>query len=600
MSYRRLTVLVGVAVAIAGWVAPGFGQVVERVSLGSAWQQGNGDSSRPAVSADGRVVAFYSDADNLVPGDTNTFRDVFVRDRLTGTTVRASLTSAGGPANGPSSEPVISANGRYVAFWSDANNLVPGDTNAQRDIFVRDLVAGTTTRVSVASNGAQSNGPSDHPVFSDDGRYVAFDSAATNLVAGDTNGFLDVFTHDLVTGVTTRVSVSSAGVQGNHDSSRPSLSADGRYVAFKSRAANLVTGDTNVFSDIFVRDTVAGVTTRVSVRSNGEEADEDSDHPSISDDGRFVAFTSLAGSIVPGDFNDFLDIFVHDRTAATTIRVSVSSAGDQSDGDSDYPSISADGRFIAFRSVATNLVPADTNLAMDIFLHDRITATTSRMSVNSAGFEANAECDRPDITGDARFVAFRTAADNLVGGDTNGVKDVFLSEIGGWSLWSCQGVDGEFVLYVNGQLGYLDGYKVAVPAAGPFQFSMLLPSGGGRGKFLVHLNPGAPDASTVTPLPSGLGNICFPVLLPPAGTANPVCVWNNIGKTAKVGATNYFGTPMPNPLKAPVDFLLLPTGDPAHFPVGTRWTLQGVIHNPNASSPKQHSVTNAVVFDVVP
>jgi archaellum component FlaF (FlaF/FlaG flagellin family) len=225
----------------------------ERVSVSSAEAEGNYRSNWSSVSADGRYVAFSSLADNLVAGDTNGVVDVFVRDRVTGITDRVSVSGAGEQGNDWSNWPSISADGRYVAFMSTANNLVAGDTNGSWDVFVRDRVSGETERVNVSSAGAEANGPSGYSVISADGRYVAFMSDATNLVPGDTNGRADVFVRDRMAGETQRVSVSSAGVEADGRSDENSISADGRYVAFGSRASNLVPGDTNGTRDIFVR-----------------------------------------------------------------------------------------------------------------------------------------------------------------------------------------------------------------------------------------------------------------------------------------------------------------------------------------------------------
>jgi len=226
--------------------------VVQRVSVASDGTQGNDNSWDPSISADGRYVAFFSHASNLVPGDTNGKADVFVHDRVTGQTTRVSVASDGTEGNGYSWFPSISADGRYVAFESIASNLVPGDTNGVSDVFVHDRLTGQTTRVSVASDGTQGHSASDHPSISADGRYVAFESFASNLVPGDTNGKRDVFVHDRLTGQTARVSVASDGTQGNGDSIYPSISADGRYVAFVSGASNLVPGDANGNIDVFI------------------------------------------------------------------------------------------------------------------------------------------------------------------------------------------------------------------------------------------------------------------------------------------------------------------------------------------------------------
>jgi Tol biopolymer transport system component len=339
-----------------------------------------------------------------------------------------SVASDGTQGNSHSGSPSISADGRYVAFASYASNLVPGDTNGVMDVFVHDRLTGQTTRVSVASDGTQGNGESRYPSISADGRYVAFMSYASNLVPGDTNGKADVFVHDRLTGQTTRVSVASDGTQGNGDSwGWPSISADGRYVAFESSASNLVPGDTNGRADIFVHDRLTGQTTRVSVASDGTQGNNSSVWPSISADGRYVAFMSYASNLVPGDTNGALDIFVHDRLTGQTTRVSVASDGTQGNGYSWDSSISADGRYVAFESWASNLVPGDTNGKQDIFVHDRLTGQTTRVSVASDGTEGNNNSGWPSISADGRYVAFHSDASNLVPGDTNGRADVFVA-----------------------------------------------------------------------------------------------------------------------------------------------------------------------------
>ncbi|MEG4395764.1 calcium-binding protein [Microcoleus sp. BROC3] len=408
---------------------------ITRVSVDSAGNQAIGFSFRPSISADGRFVAFSSLASNLVPGDTNSTDDIFVRDTLANSTTRVSVDSAGNQANnnffGVAS---ISADGRFVAFSSLASNLVPGDTNNRSDIFVRDTLANTTTRVSVESAGNQGNDGSSigsfFPSISADGRFVAFSSDASNLVPGDTNSTDDIFVRDLSTNTTTRVSVDSAGNQGLGESSDASISADGRFVAFSSFVRNLVPGDTNASRDIFVRDTLANTTTRVSVDSAGNQGLGESSNPSISADGRFVAFSSLASNLVPGDTNASRDIFVRDLSTNTTTRVSVSGAGNQGNDYSSDASISADGRFVAFESDASNLVPGDTNASRDIFVRDLSTNTTIRLSVSGTDNQGNGYSTLPSISADGRFVAFSSDAPDLVPGDTNASRDIFVSDTG--------------------------------------------------------------------------------------------------------------------------------------------------------------------------
>ncbi|MEG4087977.1 calcium-binding protein [Microcoleus sp. Pol12B4] len=407
---------------------------ITRVSVDSAGNQGNQSSiflGSPSISPDGRFVAFVSAASNLVPGDTNASDDIFVRDTLANTTIRVSVDSAGNQGNMDSSTASISAGGRFVAFYSKATNLVPKDTNADSDVFVRDMLANTTTRVSVDSVGNQADDLSLGASISADGRFVAFLSFASNLVPGDTNNNSDIFVRDLLTNTITRVSVDSAGNQANSDSLYFSISADGRFVAFHSSASNLVPGDTNNRSDIFVRDTLANTTTRVSVDSAGNQANGTSDTLSMSADGRFVAFSSFATNLVPGGTNNTNDIFVRDTLANTTARISVDSAGNQANGTfGPNISISPDGRFVAFESTASNLVPGDTNNDRDIFVRDLLTNTTTRVSVDSAGNQGNNGSFAPSISANGRRVAFDSAASNFVPGDTNNIPDVFVFDMG--------------------------------------------------------------------------------------------------------------------------------------------------------------------------
>jgi Tol biopolymer transport system component len=407
----------------------GGGAVITlRVSVDTSGAQGDGESSGASISGNGRVVAFQSQATNLVPGDTNGRADVFVRDLKTGTTAHVSVDSSGAPGDGESTGPSISGNGRFVAFHSTATNLVPGDSSDFGDVFVHDLRTGTTTRVSVDPSGGEADGDSSDPSISGNGRVIAFESDATNLVPGDTEGRLDVFVHDRKTGTTTRVSVDSLGAEADGESSDPSISTSGRFVVFGSRATNLVPGDTNDADDVFVHDLRTGATTRVSVGSAGQQADDGSRSPSISGNGRFVAFRSSATNLVPGDTNGVDDVFVHDLRTGTTTRVSVDSSGAQADEDSVDPSISANGRFVAFSSIASDLVPGDTNGEDDLFVHDGRTGTTTRASVDSTGGQADSGSFDPSISGNGRSVAFRSSATNLVPGDTNDEVDVFVRQ----------------------------------------------------------------------------------------------------------------------------------------------------------------------------
>lgn len=300
---------------------------------------------------------------------------IFVHDLQAEETTRVSVSSDGVQANNHSSATAaISDDGRYIAFYSSASNLVSNDNNGYQDIFVHDRQTGQTTRVSVDTNGVEGNGNSVNPSISGDGRFVTFQSFADNLVSNDTNGYQDIFVHDRQTGETTRISVASDGTEGNRESVWPSISGDGRYVAFESPANNLVSDDTLLINDIFVHDRQTGETTCVSVSSNGVKGNAYSSLPSISNNGRHVAFLSAASNLVSDDTHYYApDVFVHDRQTGETIRASIGLDGTEANEISGQSgiSISSDGQYITFDSIASNLVNDDTNGWSDIFVYDR-------------------------------------------------------------------------------------------------------------------------------------------------------------------------------------------------------------------------------------
>ena len=404
---------------------------ITRVSVASNGTEADGGSGWPFMSGDGRYVVFSSDATNLVSGDTNGQSDIFVHDTQSGTTIRVSIHTNGTEGDGASAKSSISDNGRYVAFYSTATNLVSGDTNGVRDIFVRDTQTGTTTRVSTHTNGTQGNDTSSNAEISANGQYVVFFSAATNLVNGDTNGVDDVFRHDVQSGETIRVSVATGGAEGNGISQASDISADGRYVVFESFATNLIGGDTNGTSDIFLRDVQTATTSRISVASDWSEGDGLDYSPAISADGRYVVFASTSSNLVSGITTDTSvgNIFRRDTQTNTTIRVSVATDGTESDSHGYDPAISDDGRFIAFYSSATTLVDWDTNGSRDIFLHDVQMATTERISLVATAVGSNGSSRVSAISADGRYVAFSSVATNLVSDDTNFSTDIFVRDV---------------------------------------------------------------------------------------------------------------------------------------------------------------------------
>jgi len=423
-------------IAAASLPAAAQSGATSRISVDSSGVQAEHDySSQPSISSDGRFVSFASRADNLVPGDTNGVQDLFLHDTVTGATMRVSVDPSGAQADLYSGAGVLSADGRYVVFASIATNLVPNDTNAKGDVFVHDMQTGATERVSVSTAGIEANGSSTvfRAAISADGRYVVFSSFASNLVFGDFNARLDVFVRDRASSKTNRVSVDSGGAEGLLDSYYGAISADGRFVVFSSDSS-FVPNDLNSAGDVYLFDRQGGLTTLVSLNSSGVQGDSFSGAATISALGRYIVFESVATNLVASDTNGNYDVFVRDVVASTTSRVSVSSQGAQGMGQSRTASISADGRYVGFDSYAANLVPGDTNgvNGVDTFVHDCFTHTTLRTSVDSAGVESNGYSNGNTVSGDGHRIVFQSGATNLVPNDTNALLDVFLREIFCW------------------------------------------------------------------------------------------------------------------------------------------------------------------------
>lgn len=398
---------------------------------GSAPVQPNAPSYavRLSVSGDGRYSVYSSTANNLVANDTNGVADIFVYDAINRSTRRISI-AGGNQGNGGSTDAVISQDGRYVAFQSTATNLVAGDTNGVSDIFVFDQQNNTVRRVSVDSTGLQANQPCTTPALSADGNLVVFSSAASNLVSGDGNGVEDVFSSSITTGNITRISLSNGGQSGNAASLCPcATSADGSVIAFQSDASNLVSVDTNNSTDIFVRHTINNTTLRASTNSAGAEGVGESIMPSVSGDGRYIVFESLVPSLISGDTNGLRDIFRKDIQTGSTLRVSVRNDGSQiTTGDSAAASISSNGDAIGFFSRGTDLVPGDTNGLRDTFMRTLSTGTTIRTSIGTGGTQSNG-VSVGYISADASNVLFVSAGSNLVPNDTNGFDDVFFRNL---------------------------------------------------------------------------------------------------------------------------------------------------------------------------
>lgn len=437
-TWQRLCGFLSVLLAmnLLGILLPTSANAVELVSVNKDGNDsGNYNSFWPVISADGRFVAFHSYAEDLVANDSNGTQDVFVRDLHTRTTILISSNKDGtGAGNRESNYPIISADGRFIAFTSFASDLTPADTNQIQDVFVRNLQSGSTALVSINREGtASANSLSEFPVISSDGRFVAFVSYASDLATTDTNYVEDVYVRDLLNGITTLVSINKDGTNsGNNTSSLPKISADGRFVVFASGADDLVETDNNDTGDVFVRDLKSGTTSLVSLNANGTAAGNGfSYEPMISADGRFVAFSSYADDLVTADTNGNSDVFVRDLQNGATTLVSVDRDGTDSGNNQSYkPAISPDGRFVAFISDSNNLVALDTYGLNNYFVRDLQSQTTTLVSVNKNGTGSqNFYPSEPVISSDGRFVAFSSNADDLVATDTNNLPDVFLRDL---------------------------------------------------------------------------------------------------------------------------------------------------------------------------
>lgn len=399
-----------------------------RASQNTAKQGANQGSFRPDVSSDGRFVVFESTATNLDPWDTQPQYDIFVRDFTTGTTQRISTPSTSVTPNADSRAPSISADGQRVVFESAATNLISGDTNGKVDIFVWTRSTGQISRVSVASNGAQADADCEKARISGDGRFVVFESRAGNLDPAKSGSRRDVYVRDLLLGTTRCASLNQFGQPGDRDSFHGSISADGNRVAFESESTNMLFWDTNNHNDVYVRDFAANTIARASTTWNGLEGNAGSMRPSISPDGMYVAFESQASNLVIGDTNYQNDIFLRDLAGGFTHRISVSSTGNQGNMRSFDPQFSGNGRYVCFMSEATTMIPGDTNNFTDVFVRDLQAYQTLRVSRGRMTSQVQNHCRNARISSTGRFVVFENDANNLVLDDFNGCSDVFRSD----------------------------------------------------------------------------------------------------------------------------------------------------------------------------
>jgi len=419
---------------------PAYAQLGLTTRLMVSGNEFNTGASFPSISNDGRFIVFESDSTNVVANDTNSATDIFWYNTQTMTYTRVSVSSANVQGNGNSTMPIISGNGRYVVFRSDANNLTSNDSNGYSDVFLRDMQTNTTTLISVNSTGNPLTNtviitPDD---ISSDGRYVVMVSDSSEIVPNDTNNSWDIFLYDRQTGTTSRVSVNGNGDQLEFGAVDGKLSDDGRYLAFSSTSSNVVANDTNNAPDAFIKDLQTGQVTRVSVDSSGNQATYLPAMPfpgpfpflivdDISADGRYVTFASNATNLVANDTNEYVwDQFFHDSQTGQTKRISINNDGTQADDLSGGGVISDDGRYVFFESGATTLVANDTNNAFDVFMFDNQTNSLSRISLTSAGGQTDGDSGLVALSANMRYVVIASFATNIVANDTNGLEDIFI------------------------------------------------------------------------------------------------------------------------------------------------------------------------------
>ncbi len=526
--------LLFITALVLGSTATAMPQTTTLESISSERAPGDQGSYRPALSRDGQFVVFHSMATNLVAQpDTNGFSDIYCHDRLTGETERISMGLMDQEPDGHCLQGSTSDDGRYIAFYSFAANLVPGDTNGTWDGFLWDREASVDpiVRFSVGLGGVEANGASGGighmdgyrwPSLSDDGRYVAFSSKATNLVAGLTNGVWQIFVKDMLTGTVTLASPGPAGMGGDDDSLMPCLSADGHFVTFQSHATDLGPTDTNGAVDVYVYDLFSGTTELASISDSLEQGNANSSWPVISEDGGIVAFQSGASNLVPGDVNGVWDVFTRNRTSGSTDLLSLSSGRRLGNGDSGVPSISRDGALVAFMSTANNFDPQDTNGVLDIYLHDVAAGSTQRVSLSTTGDQADLKCEVPFLAPDGGALAYQSEASTLDSGDTNSAWDVFV-----WSPLSC----------ATTVATYCTPSATSIPGCEALMW--------GQGSPNLHL----PDGFEMhaAPVPGSKPGICFwgmdgPASIPFGSMGGRLCVAAPLHRTAPRWSSGTSGT----------------------------------------------------------
>jgi Tol biopolymer transport system component len=418
-ALSALAIVAAVAPASAGNAADA--RVTTRVSIASQGTEADRNSLNPSISSDGRVIAFSSNATNLVPGDSNGLHDIFLHDMQARSTVLVSVGVDGTPADGASSSPRVSDNGRFVTYYSDASNLVADDANGATDVFVYDR----QTRTNIRVPGGDAGGI--FPDINSTGRYIAYSTDAS-LVPQDSNRFMDVYVYDRTTGQVSLISRRPDGTAPVGTSFEPAISGNGRYVAYKSSASDVVEQDNPDDYDIFLYDRTENTTVLASAASDGTPASGPASAASLSGNGRFIAFVSSAGNLVPGDTNDDADVFLRDRVTGRTTVVSATPEGVPGNGFSTRPDVSPDGRYVGFWSTGTNLTGAEIEFDVHTYLHDRQTRRNTLVSVPAGGTGSGGGWSAA-VSDGGRFVAYDSFGTDLVPGDTNNEGDVFVTQL---------------------------------------------------------------------------------------------------------------------------------------------------------------------------
>jgi hypothetical protein len=415
--------------------------ISERVSTNSSGTQvADQGAGRTSISGDGRFVAFESPSTQLVTGDTNSRDDVFVKDRQIGTVTRANTNASGNQmaagilSNG---NVTISNNGRFVGFLASNNpGLVSGSVGNYRNAYIKDTHTGAIEIVSLTSTGTFSTGSVDGLSISANGRFVTFSSNGSDLVSGDTNAKYDVFVRDRLLGTTTIVTNTYLGTPSNNDSLPASISCDGAYIAFSSVANNLVANDTNSGADVFLVDRVTNTIKDITITGNNSSGSFSSGSPQLSCDGSTIVFHSDASNLVANDTNASTDMFAYDIYDGSFERINVTSSGSQaasyvSDTPNTVKRVSYDGNLIVFESYDTAaLVPGDTNGADDVFLRNRKAGTTEIISKRNSTTQTSSDSQTSSISADGRFVVYQSNDSGLTSGDTNALRDIFVSKTG--------------------------------------------------------------------------------------------------------------------------------------------------------------------------